>query len=380
VETVRGFTADRGLDLSASLAFATLLMAVPLAATFSLLLATFFRENDRAVLDIVGILLPSRSSQAIENVHEFIESARAVSGIGLLLLIATSLRLIFIIENTVNVVWGAPKRTAYLARLAVYTMALFVGALLIFVFFTGFQQLKRQILFQSLLSSALFGRFLSTLVVAAGLTLLYKFLPNARVAWGHAAIGGVTAALALRIIRIGFAVYFSLFQQVNIIYGSISLLFLSLIFLFLFWVLVLVGVELTFVLATAPAAGVKAAEGRIERAVRVLLTVAAGPPPIRSEDILRSVASSPAELEALLAQLCGAGLLNREPSRGYTLAGTLPEIPLWKVAFAVSPGLLDVTRETGDRVSRILRRLFRKLATEQRAMLDITLAQLAGRK
>ncbi|MFN2634761.1 MAG: hypothetical protein ABR610_15205, partial [Thermoanaerobaculia bacterium] len=41
-ETVRGFRADRGADLASSLAFATLLTAVPLLATFSLVLATFF--------------------------------------------------------------------------------------------------------------------------------------------------------------------------------------------------------------------------------------------------------------------------------------------------------------------------------------------------
>ncbi len=54
VETFRGFRADRGLDLAGSLAFATLLLAVPLLATFSLLLATFFQENVDEILDLAN--------------------------------------------------------------------------------------------------------------------------------------------------------------------------------------------------------------------------------------------------------------------------------------------------------------------------------------
>ena len=53
-ETFRGFRADRGLDLAASLAFASLLTAIPLLVTFSLFLATFFQENDDQILAVVS--------------------------------------------------------------------------------------------------------------------------------------------------------------------------------------------------------------------------------------------------------------------------------------------------------------------------------------
>src|SRR4030095_7827783 len=52
-ETVRGFRADRGPDLAGSLAFTTLLTAVPLLATFSLFLVTFFQQYDDEILAIL---------------------------------------------------------------------------------------------------------------------------------------------------------------------------------------------------------------------------------------------------------------------------------------------------------------------------------------
>jgi membrane protein len=381
LETVRGFSADRGPDLAASLAFATLLMAVPLAATFSLLLATFFRQNDRAILEIFRIILPDRAGRVTASVQEFIDSARAVSGIGLVILLATSLRLIFVIENTVNVVWGAPKRKRWIARVAVYTLGLFVGALLIGVLVTGLNQLKRQILIENLLSSALFGRFASTLVVGAALTLLYKFLPNARVTWVAAAVGGAIVSLSLRVIKVGFALYFSVFDDINIVYGSLSLVFLSLIFLFLFWALVLLGVELTYVLgATAGSHAARAGEGRVERGVRLLVSLDRRQAPARLEEIHREAGGTGAEVAGLLAQLAADGLLREERGRGFALAERLDRIPLARVVSAVSPELLAVTRENSDRIARILRRLFRKLLAEERALLDVTLADLAGRR
>ncbi len=380
VETVRGFTADRGPDLAASLTFSSLLMAVPLAATFSILLATFFRENDRAILEIFRIILPYQSARVTGSVREFIDSARAVSGVGLAILLATSLRLIFLIENTVNVVWGAPKRRAWLARVAVYTLGLFVGALLLGVFVSGLRQLRRQILIHDLLSSALFGRFAPTLIVAAAITLLYKFLPTARGGWVAAAVGGAVVSLALRVLRFGFALYFSVFDEINIIYGSLSLMFLSLIFLFLFWALVLLGVELTFVLgAAAGPHAAKAGEGRVERAVRLLLSLARREAPARIEDLHREAGGSGPELAGLLAQLEAEGLLREDRGRGYTLGERPERILLARIVSAVSPDLLTVTRENNDRVARILRRLFRKLHAERRALLDVTLAEVAGR-
>ena len=72
VETYNGFNADRGLDLAGSLAFATLLLAVPLLATFALLFAAFFQDNVNEIVDLANRILPFHAARLSENLREFI--------------------------------------------------------------------------------------------------------------------------------------------------------------------------------------------------------------------------------------------------------------------------------------------------------------------
>lgn len=379
VQTAKGFFGDRGPDLAASLTFSTLLMAVPLAATFAILLATFFRENDLAILDAVNMALPYQSARITANLREFIDSAKTVSGVGVAVLVATSLRLIFIIEDTVNHVWGAPKRRRLLARMVVYTVGLFAGALLLGVFVSGIGQLRKQAAVENILASALFGRLFAALVVAAALTLLYRFLPNARVSWGSAALAAAIVSLSLRIIKIGFALYFTFFHTINIIYGSLSLILLLLLSLFFFWELVLAGVELTFVLdAGEDASADRAGEGRAESALRLLIALAGHADPVRIDDLKRELGRS--DLESIARQLAEDKLLSESDGQGWALARKLESIPLSRVVTAVSPDLLSVAPDGHDRIARILRRLFRKQSAEQQVLLTLTVAELSSRK
>jgi membrane protein len=354
-------------------------MAVPLAATFAILLATFFRENDLAILDAVNMALPYQSARITANLREFIESAKTVSGIGVAVLVATSLRLIFIIEDTVNHVWGAPKRRRLIARMVVYTVGLFAGALLLGVFISGLDQIRKQAALENILASAIFGRLFAALVVAAALTLIYRFLPNAPVSWASAALAAVIVSLSLRIIKIGFALYFRLFHTINIIYGSLSLVLLLLLSLFFFWELVLAGVELTFVLdAGAVASAVRAGEGRVESAVRLLIALSRQDGPVRMEELKRELGC--ADLDAIARQLFDEKLITESAGEGWAGGRPLEGISLAKVVTAVSPDLLSVAPDGHDRVSRILRRLFRKQAAEQQVLLNITVAELSSRK
>jgi membrane protein len=381
IQTLKGFYADRGDDLAASLTFSTLVMAVPFAATFAILVATFFQQNDRAILDMINFALPYQSARITANLREFIESARAISGIGIVALLATSLRLIFIIESAVNHVWGAPKRKRMLARLATYTLGLFVGALLIGELVSGLSELRKLAGMETFLASAVVGRFFASLVVAAALALLYRFMPNARVSWTSAALAAVIVALLLRVIKLGFALYFRIFHAVNVIYGSLSLVLLLLLSLFFFWELVLAGVELTFVLDAGRGASLaREGEGRAELAVRLILRLAASEGPQRPTDLQEDLGRPLAEIESLAAALALDEVLSGTNEAGYVLRGSLARIPLSRVVAAVSPDLLCVGPEGRDRVARILRRSFRKAIAEQEIVLNVTLGDIAGRR
>jgi len=246
-ETLHGFNADRGGDLAASLAFSTLLAAVPLLATFSLLVAAFFEQNVNEILDVVNTLLPYHSARLTENLREFIAESRAISGIGFLLLLATSLRLVFIVEGVFNAVWGAPRRRAPLARAAIYSIVLFALGLLLGTVGLGLQHLRASQVGVRLLGSPLLDAASPFVIELIALVLLYRFLPNARVRWVPALAGAGFAALALELLRFLFGAYVHGLSRMNIITGSLTLVLFTLLSIYFVWVLILLGVELASV-------------------------------------------------------------------------------------------------------------------------------------
>src|SRR5262249_53920793 len=196
-ETWRGFRADRGLDLAGSLAFTTLLTAVPLMASFSLFLVTFFKENDEQILSIVNAVLPYQTARLTQNLRDFIAESTAISGVRLVLLIVASVRLVFVVEGVFNAVWGAPRRRAKVRRVILFTFSLLALGLVLGGISWGVRGMRRYVEGDSILNNPAFAASMPFLLKAIVLTLLFRYLPNARVRLTPAAVAGATVALGL---------------------------------------------------------------------------------------------------------------------------------------------------------------------------------------
>lgn len=378
VETFRGFAADRGADLAGSLAFTTLLTAVPLLATFSLFLAAFFKEKNDQVLEMVNRILPYHTAKLTESLREFVAESTAISGIGLVTLIVASVRLIFIVEATFNAVWGAPKRRAWFQRIAIYSFALFSLALLMGAIGSGIQLLRRFAMLETVLVSPFAETVFPFAAEFAVLTLLYHYLPNAYVRWTSAALaGGITATL-LELLRSVFGKYVAMLSRMNLITGSLSFLLFALLSVYLVWVLILIGVELTHVLQTKIGKSRrrgKVPAGRAENAIRMLLRLAEGGIH-RLRELYHDQEGSSVEAERILDCLRDAGIVTGDTARGFALAAPAEKISVGQVVDAVSPNLYTITPEEDDKVVQVLQPLFARLDSERRALLDQTLADL----
>lgn len=375
-ETIRGFRADRGADLASSLAFATLITAVPLLATFSLVLAGFFRENVTGILEAVNAILPYHTARVTENLRDFVSESTAISGIGLTILVLASLRLISTIERIVNAVWGAPRRRDIFSRVALYTVVLFALAMLFGGFGLGIQMLKQAAAGSTPDQNAA-AAFFPFAIELGALTLLYRFLPNARVRWSAAGIAGTTVAALLETVRLLFGLYVKALSRINLITGSLTFILLTLISIFLVWVVILLGVELTHVLQTRVATqraigGIRA--GRAENAVRMLLRLAAGPQTL--DRLYREQEARSDEAIRILDCLVENGIVTRQGSGEFVLATQPHRITVAQVVDAISPNLYAISPEEQDRVVVVLEPLFERLDSERRALLSPTLADL----
>ena len=381
VETYSGFRSDRGLDLAGSLAFTTLLLAVPLLATFSLLLAAFFQENVSEIVDLVNRILPFHAARVSENLREFISESTTISGIGLAVLLLSSVRLIFIVEGTFNAVWGAPRRRDWLPRIAIYSLMLLAMALLVGAIGLGLRRLQNSAVGAALLGSPAAENAFRFAVEWSALTLLYRFLPNAYVRWSAAAVAGGVIGIAFEVLRGLFGIYVHALASMNLITGYLALILLSLLSVFLVWVLILLGVELTRAVQSHAgrldlAPGRRA--GRAENAIRMLLRLSEGQPHAFRE-LYDEQEADAGEAEQILNGLLADGLIEGDPSAGYSLARKPWQISIAEVVEAVSPDLYTISPRVEDRVVLVLEPLFARLEKERHALLGATLADLQDR-
>jgi membrane protein len=65
-------------------------------------------------------------------------------------------------------------------------------------------------------------RLVPLLLELTACTLLYCLIPNCAVRWRDGAIGAAVAAVAIEILKIGFAIYIGTFASYQTVYGAIA--------------------------------------------------------------------------------------------------------------------------------------------------------------
>ena len=250
------FVEEDFFQLSASLAFTTLLSLVPLVAVVLGIMSVFPFFLDMAVqIDnfVVRSLLPERSAgMIILHVLKFSQEAANVTLAGLAALIPTVVFLLVGIERAFNHVWRAPKNRPWWKRLGLYAIVLALWpSIMSGVIFATYHAVTTSLglidnpawLHRPLLKIA------GLLVAALFLAGLYKAVPNTRVRWRDALCAGLFAASAFALMKDAFEFYLSHFPTMTLVYGAFATLPIFLTWIYLSWAVVLLGALLA---ATLP--------------------------------------------------------------------------------------------------------------------------------
>lgn len=252
----RRFNEENFDQISASLAFTTLLSLVPLVALVLSLVAAaplFSGLVDQLDQYVVRNLLPERSAGMIAKyVLEFSHKAAKVTLLGLLLLLATAVLLLLTIEHAFNHVWSVVEPRPWWQRLRLYAVVLalwplVVGGVVLAVSYAVTTSLGyideppwlRRLLFNTM------GLAVSSLFIGG----LYYAVPNTRVAPHDAAWAGLCAALGFLLMQKAFEFYLANFPSYTAIYGAFATVPIFLLWLYLSWAVVLLG---ALVAATLP--------------------------------------------------------------------------------------------------------------------------------
>lgn len=239
---------DQLLVRAGALAYTTLLSIVPLITVALVTVGRVQPERVAVVVQAIATVLPFSPAHVQGTLAAFAERTAALGWIAVAISVLLTFNAFYQIEEVINDIWGVPRRRRWQWRLISFTMVLLWGPLLLTALGSGLYWLSSRQWYPLV---APIGRPLPAILGAVVLAALYRWVPHTRVRWRAAFTGAAVGALALTIIHIAFQTYFLLAEDLNVIYGSLSLLLFFLFSLLLFWLAVLLGAEASWVVGHA---------------------------------------------------------------------------------------------------------------------------------
>ncbi len=180
---------------------------------------------------------------SIDNVNSGALGATAIIGV-----IFVGISLLANIETTLNDIWGVTRGRTWFARVVQYWAVLSLGPVLLLVaasIAVGAQTDWVQEFFKQPIVKLLF-KILPLGIVTVGLAVFYKLMPNTRVEWKAAFVGGAVAALLWGVNNQLNVLYFGQVVRNSKIYGSLGILPVFLVGLYLSWLMLLFGAQVAY--------------------------------------------------------------------------------------------------------------------------------------
>ena len=251
--TLRERFREDQLGLTASsLTFTTSLALVPFF-TVALAIFTAFpmfsKLEDVLQKWLVQSLIPdSIARQVLGYLNQFSSQASKLGAVGLALVLFTALALILTIDRTLNAIWRVRRPRPLGQRVLIYWAGITLGPVLLgaSLALTSYLVSSSQGLVGGLPGGVrLLFSLLQVVLLAGGMAVLYRFVPNTRVQWSHAWAGGVFVALTIEIAKRLLTFYLAAVPTYSVVYGAFAALPILLIWIYLAWVIVLLGAVIT---------------------------------------------------------------------------------------------------------------------------------------
>jgi membrane protein len=240
-----------------SLVYTTLLSIVPvLAISFSVLKA-FGVHNEVVEPFLTKFLAPlgSKGEEITSQIIGFVENMNVgvLGSIGLGMLIYTVISVIQKIEASFNFIWRIKKARSLARRFSDYVSVIIVGPILIFSAMGLTASFMSNTIVQAIVSIEPFGTVfyyfvekLPYIIVCAAFTFLYIFIPNTRVKFKSALIGGLLAGILWETAGWAFASFVITSTKYAAVYSGFAILLMFMIWLYVSWLILLVGAQISF--------------------------------------------------------------------------------------------------------------------------------------
>jgi membrane protein len=412
----RSFIQNRCAVRASALAYTTLLALIPLLAvvvgvTTSLLKKEGEEPVRRLIDNLVASVAPQLDlvspqgeaaqkrgrEQVVGEITRFITNVQsgALGVTGTVALVVIAISLISTIEVTFNDIWGSTRGRSWTARVVNYWTAITLGPLILVLaiaitsgpHFAATQRLLSKI---PLIGSLLFY-LLPFVLLSVTFALFYQFMPNTRVEWKAALVGGAVGGCLWQLNNMFNVLYVSRVVTYTNIYGSLALVPVFLVGLYFSWLILLFGAQVAYSYQNRRAylqerqAQIVNQRSREALGLR-LMTLSAqrfqqGAPPPSGRELAEALGVSTRLIGQLLMTLVRAGLLlevaGREPT--YAPARPLDQISAQDILEALRAGNGHELLTRDDPLKPIVQSQLETIqAAERAAAAAVTLQRLVG--
>jgi membrane protein len=273
------FLHDRCMRKSAALTYTSILSLFPLLAVISIFAARFYADSPEALEGKVETLLeryvlPSGGGEGAEtldtpfaqNIIEvyktYQQRTKTIFGLGSAGLFLAAIALFLATEKFFNEIWRVQTRRPYLRMFSAFATSLVSLPILIAaatyakVFFEsrlmeideflgskqGFAPLAALLKFLA----GLGGQFAPFLLISLALACAYYLIPNTRVRFRSAAVGGLIAGLLWVIAKKSFYLYVGRSEITRNVFGAFGATLVFLVWLYILWAIILLGAQAAY--------------------------------------------------------------------------------------------------------------------------------------
>jgi len=337
------------------LVYTTLLSLVPLAAFAFAVLKGLGVHRDLEPL-IYEFLRPigERADELTAQFMHFVDNVRGdvLGSVGLAFLLYTVVSTIQKLEEAFNFAWHVERPRSVMRRVSEYLSLMVVGPVFVVVVFSLFSAAAAHTSMQWLTKHEPFGTIVRAfgyvgpfLFVSGVFTFLYAFIPNTRVRFRAALVGGLTAGLLWAASGALFARIVAASTNMVAIYAGFAIFLATLIWTYLSWLILLIGAQLSFYVQNPRYLRVGQGHVRLTSALRerlaftVMLLVArkfvAGEPPWQQRALAEDLEIQGTALASVIRSLERAGLLTLTEDEELIPARDLESIALTDILHAV---------------------------------------------
>ena len=267
-----------------SLVYTTLLSIVPLLAlSFSVLKAFGVHNQAEPMLRRFLAPLGAQGEEISHQIIEFIQNMNVgvLGSVGLALLLYTAVSLVQKLEESFNHIWHISQQRSLSERFSRYLSVLLVGPILVFAAIGMTASAMNYTLVRDALELALvgelaqgIGQLMPYALVIAAFTFVYVFVPNTKVRFGPALVGGIVGGVLWQSAGIAFAWFAASSTRYSAIYSGFAILVLFLIWLYLSWLILLFGASVAFYRQHPEYVVAEAGEPRLSNRMRERLALA----------------------------------------------------------------------------------------------------------